>query len=52
MTDYGAMNLVLFIIAQAVGIGALASGSLSGLIAIFLSAGSGYYGLRWLKGKS
>jgi len=49
MTNSGALSLTLFIIAQAVGIGILASGSYAGLIAILMSAGSGYYGIRWLR---
>jgi len=49
MTDSGALSLTLFVIAQTVGIIILALGSYAGLIAILLSAGSGYYGIRWLK---
>lgn len=48
MVSIGALNLVIFIMAQAVGIGILASGSFYGLIPIFGSSGSGYVGLKWL----
>ena len=51
MTNSGLLSLTLFIIAQTVGIVILALGSYAGLIAILLSAGSGYYGIRWLKGE-
>lgn len=47
--NLGALNLVMFIIAQGVGIGTLAPGSLFGLIPIVMSSASGYIGLIWLR---
>lgn len=47
--NISAVNLVAFIIAQVIGFGMIASGSLFGLMPIVMSSASGYFGLTWLK---
>jgi len=42
-----AISFVIFIIAQGIGIGIIASGEMYGFILMLLSAGSGFYAVRY-----